>query len=65
MKAGPPAKNNREGLFHGLQFGLTILGGLAAGYWVDKEFGCSPAGALLGFFGGAAAGFYSLIRAMK
>jgi len=56
---------DQEGLFLGLQFGLTILMGLAVGVWLDHRFKWEPVGTLVGFFGGALVGFYNLIKKMK
>jgi F0F1-type ATP synthase assembly protein I len=48
----------------GLQFVIAILLFLYAGMWLDKQFGTAPWLLLAGAFIGAAAGFYSLWRAM-
>lgn len=48
----------------GLQFVIAILLFLYAGMWLDKKFGTAPWLLLVGALIGAAAGFYSLWRAM-
>lgn len=53
------------GLYHGLQFAVTAVGGLAVGYWLDGRFQCAPLGTLGGLFLGAAVGMYVLARAVK
>jgi F0F1-type ATP synthase assembly protein I len=54
-----------NGLFHGLNFGITIALGLGAGIWADRRWCTSPWGVVLGFLGGAAIGFYHLVRSEK
>ena len=69
--ASPPALPSEEerrersaaGKFAGvgLQFALTLLVGLAAGHWADKQFGTSIF-VYFGVFLGAGAAFYSMYR---
>lgn len=61
----PPDRRGLASLYHGLQFAVTTLLGLAAGHWLDRRFGTSPFGTLGGLFGGAALGMYYLARALK
>lgn len=53
------------GLHHGLQFGITAVGGLCVGYWLDGRFLPSPLGTLGGLFAGAGIGMYILAREVK
>ena len=53
------------GLAHGLQFALMTMGGMAAGYWLDKHYLPMPLGTLGGLLLGSAAGMYLLARAVK
>ncbi|MBI5625403.1 MAG: AtpZ/AtpI family protein [Elusimicrobia bacterium] len=53
------------GLYHGLQFAVTAVAGLAVGYWLDGRVLPSPLGMLGGFFAGAAVGMYILARELK
>ena len=46
----------------GLQLAAAIIGGLYAGQWLDHRFGTDPWLLMLGVFGGASAGFYSMYR---
>ena len=46
----------------GLQFGGAIILFMFVGMWLDKRLGTSPWLLILGVFGGAAAGFYSIYR---
>lgn len=46
----------------GLQFAISILLFLYVGQWLDRRFGWTPWGTLLGVFIGAAAGFTSIYR---
>lgn len=62
---GPPKKGPLEDLTHGLEFGLTALLGLGAGFWLDKKWGTSPGFLLGGFFLGAVLGMINLARRMK
>jgi len=57
-----PSSNDRSGLFHGMQFGVSVALGLGAGLWIDRRWSTEPWGVVLGFLGGAAMGFYHLIR---
>jgi F0F1-type ATP synthase assembly protein I len=45
----------------GFQFAITLLLGLAAGYWADKKYGTSYF-TFVGVFVGAGAAFYSMYR---
>jgi hypothetical protein len=69
LKTPPPGSEPPQktvaGLFHGFQFALTILLGLALGHWLDLRRGWTPFGTLGGFFGGAVVGFYQLARAFR
>jgi ATP synthase protein I len=49
----------------GLEFGLSLLLGLFAGRWLDRELGTGPWLALLGFGFGVAAGYRAVYRAAK
>ncbi len=49
----------------GLEFGLSLLLGLFAGRWLDRELGTGPWLALLGFGFGIAAGYRAIYRAAK
>jgi ATP synthase protein I len=44
------------------QFTGSALVGVGAGYWVDKHFGVSPWGLVIGGTVGSAAGFYAFVR---
>ncbi|HKV52928.1 MAG TPA: AtpZ/AtpI family protein [Gemmatimonadaceae bacterium] len=48
----------------GIQFVITILLFVYVGRWLDGKFGTSPWLLVLGAFVGAAAGFYSMYRAL-
>ncbi|MBI4387309.1 MAG: AtpZ/AtpI family protein [Elusimicrobia bacterium] len=49
-----------------MQFALTALIGMAAGYWLDQHrYLPSPIGVLGGLFTGAVAGMYLLVRSLK
>ena len=60
-----PSRTELNGLFHGLQFGLTIALGLGLGIWADRRWATSPWGVIAGFLGGAGVGFYHLARSYK
>ncbi|HEU4643471.1 MAG TPA: AtpZ/AtpI family protein [Gemmatimonadaceae bacterium] len=49
---------------HGFQLVISILLFLYLGKWVDGKLGTAPAFLIVGVFLGAAAGFYSMIRAL-
>ncbi|MBI5211530.1 MAG: AtpZ/AtpI family protein [Elusimicrobia bacterium] len=53
------------GLYHGLQFAVTAIGGLAVGYWLDQRCLPSPLGTLGGLFLGAVLGMYIMVREMR
>jgi F0F1-type ATP synthase assembly protein I len=48
----------------GMQFSATIVVFALAGIWLDKRLGTSPWLVILMVFGGAALGFWSMIRKM-
>lgn len=49
----------------GMSVALSIVIGLAAGYWLDKAFDTKPVLLLIGLALGIAAGFSNIIRAGK
>lgn len=54
------------GLYHGFQFAIMTMGGMAAGYWLDQRGWLpSPLGTIGGLLGGSVAGMWLLARAMK
>ena len=61
----PDKRKDMGGLAHGLQFGLMTIGGLAAGYWLDRHYLPSPLGTLGGLFLGSALGMYVLARSVR
>ncbi len=56
----PPAVSGAEFAGIGLQFAAVILAFTFVGYWLDKRLGTSPWLLVLGVFGGAGAGIYSM-----
>jgi ATP synthase protein I len=46
----------------GLQFAASIILFLFVGQWLDRKLGTAPWMLIVGVFGGAAAGFYSMYR---
>ena len=56
--------NQNWGKFVGLGMEMAVGVGLgyAVGYWLDKRYGWSPRGVLVGTMLGLAAGMYMLIR---
>ncbi len=56
----PAAVSGAEFAGIGLQFAAVILAFTFAGYGLDKRLGTSPWLLVLGVFGGAGAGFYSM-----
>ena len=46
----------------GLQFALSILGGVYAGQWLDTKLGSAPWLLIIGVFLGAGLSFYSMYR---
>jgi ATP synthase protein I len=46
----------------GAVFAITILVGLYAGQWLDRQLGTDPVMTVSGLFVAAAAGFYSMYR---
>lgn len=46
----------------GLQFVISILLFLYAGWWLDRRLGTTPAFLIVGVFLGAGAAFYSMYR---
>ena len=63
----PESKKNQDfgGLYHGMQFAMTALLGMGAGYWLDQRYLPAPLGTLGGLFIGAAVGMYVLAKALK
>lgn len=49
----------------GIQFGITIVLFAFAGIWLDKRLGTSPWLVLVMVLGGAALGFWSMVRRAK
>jgi F0F1-type ATP synthase assembly protein I len=49
----------------GIQFAATIVVFAFAGIWLDKRLDSSPWFVLLMVFGGAALGFWSMVRRLK
>ena len=64
-KPSAQSPSRMGGLHLGLQFGITAVGGLALGYWLDGKFLPSPLGTLGGLFAGAGIGMYILVREVK
>lgn len=60
-----PKKSDLGGLYHGLQFALTTMAGLAAGYWLDRRFLPMPLGTLGGLLAGSVIGMYVLARSLS
>lgn len=52
-------------MYHGLQFAITAVGGLAIGHWLDGRLLPEPLGILGGLFAGAAVGMYLLYRELR
>ena len=48
----------------GLQFTITIVLGLLAGWWLDGELSTSPLFLIVGTLGGSVAGFFYLYRSL-
>lgn len=46
----------------GLQFALSIIGGLYLGQWLDRKLGSAPWFLIIGVFLGAGLSFYSMYR---
>jgi F0F1-type ATP synthase assembly protein I len=46
----------------GIQFALTIVGFAFLGIWLDRRLGTSPWLVIVMVFGGAALGFWSMVR---
>ena len=46
----------------GLQFVVSMLGGLYAGQWLDRKLGTAPWLLIIGLFLGAGLSFYSMYR---
>jgi ATP synthase protein I len=49
----------------GMSFVIALVMGVAGGWWVDKRFGTSPWGFLVGFCLGLAAGVLNVYRIWK
>jgi F0F1-type ATP synthase assembly protein I len=47
----------------GIEFAAAVAGFTLAGYWVDRHFGSSPKGLLVGVGLGLLGGGYNMIRA--
>ena len=61
----PRKRSDLGGLYHGLQFAVTTMVGLAAGYWLDQHYLPAPLGTLGGLLGGSIMGMYILARTVK
>ncbi len=46
----------------GIEFAAAVAGFAALGYWVDRKWGCTPWGVLIGACLGLIGGTYNLIR---
>ena len=59
-----PKESREVGFFldKGLQFGISIILGFFAGWWVDKKTNMLPLFMVIGIFFGAIAGFYNLYK---
>ena len=60
-----PTSNEPSGgrfLGLGLQLAVGVGLGLAVGSWLDRRYGWSPRGALIGCFLGLAGGLYLLVK---
>jgi F0F1-type ATP synthase assembly protein I len=49
----------------GIQFAITIVLFAFAGIWLDRRLGSSPWFVIIMVFGGAALGFWSMVRRLK
>ena len=49
----------------GLSFVVALVIGVAGGVWLDRQFGTSPWGFLVGFALGVAAGILNVYRATR
>jgi len=49
----------------GIELGLAVMVGLIGGDWLDKQFGTKPWLMVAGLLLGLAAGFRSMLRALK
>ncbi|MEP6989326.1 MAG: AtpZ/AtpI family protein [bacterium] len=61
-KAAQDGPSGAEFAGIGLQFAISILGGLYAGQWIDKKLGSAPWFLIIGVFLGAGLSFYSMYR---
>jgi F0F1-type ATP synthase assembly protein I len=64
-RASPPNTNRSPLWDHvasGTQLAVSVLLGVYAGYYVDKHWGSSPWGLLLGAALGLAAGLYGFLK---
>lgn len=52
-------------VFAGTVFAVTLMLGAFGGLWLDRRFGLSPWGTILGASVGFAAGIYNLVREFK
>jgi len=46
----------------GFDFGAALAVFVLVGYWVDRHYGCSPWGVIVGAVLGSVGGLYNLIR---
>lgn len=53
------------GLYHGIEFAVTIALCSGIGYWLDKHWLPAPLGLIIGFLGGAVLGLIQLARSVK
>ena len=60
-----PKRPDLGGLYHGLQFAVTIAVCFGIGYWLDGRYLPAPLGTIVGFLGGAVLGMVQLARAVK
>ena len=60
-----PKKSDLGGLYHGFQFAVTTMAGMAAGYWLDRHYLPMPLGILGGLLVGSVVGMYVLAKALK
>lgn len=63
---GENSSDGRSKMGMAMGLGMNLFAGvgigLVAGYYVDKHFGCSPWGVLLGMLVGLGGGFYLMIK---
>ena len=59
-KAGGEGPSASEFAGVGLQFAVSIIGGLYLGQWLDRKLGTAPWLLIVGVFAGAGLSFYSM-----